>query len=123
MVEVLPLNSWLFQVASFFFCLSYIQAGLLWLRICLLIATSCLALWAWFILAIALDTFIWNLIQCSINVVMLGILLYERLPVTFDPLTEEVYAKVFASVWRRMIIKPFWWKRRASIVAPWLKRA
>lgn len=98
MVVILPLNHWLFQVASIFFCLSYVQAGLLWLRVCLLIATSCLALWAWFILAVAIDTFMWNLIQCSINIVMLGLLMYERLPVSFDQLTEDVYARVFSSV-------------------------
>ena len=88
----------LFQVASFFFVLSYVQAGLLYLRICLLVATTCLALWAWFILNVALDTFLWNLLQAIVNVVMLGLLLYQRLPIKFDALSEDVYAKTFSRV-------------------------
>ena len=101
MVNILPLNHWLFQVASLFFCLSYIQGGIFYLRICLLIATTCLALWAWFILNVAIDTFSWNLLQSVINIVMLGFLFWEKVPITFDPITEEVYARVFATVCSR----------------------
>lgn len=97
-ITIQPFNHWLYQVACFFFCLSYLQYGIFYLRICLLVATSCLALWCWFILAVSLDGFLWNAFQALINIVMLGQLIYERLPIKFDPLTDEVYSKVFARV-------------------------
>lgn len=100
MVNILPLNHWLFQVASVFFVLSYIQAGIFYLRICLLLATLCLALWAWFILNVAIDTFLWNILQTVINLVMLGLLVYQRLPIKFDQLTEEVYNRTFSKVYQ-----------------------
>lgn len=99
MVNILPLNHWLFQLASLLLCLSYVQAGLIYLRLVLILASVCLVTWAWFILNVAIDAVLWNSLQICINSVMLGMLFYERLPISFDQLTEEVYMRVFASVW------------------------
>jgi CRP-like cAMP-binding protein len=62
-------------------------------------AALCFALWAWLILAISLDTTIWNFIFCIINTVQALILLFAKRPIKFkESPHEQIYQEMFARV-------------------------
>jgi len=60
---------------------------------------ACLAVWAWVILDVALDAFIWNSLFFIINFIQAVILIYKMRPIKFEyPPHERIYQEVFAKV-------------------------
>ncbi|KAL1455387.1 hypothetical protein WDU94_009485 [Cyamophila willieti] len=89
---------WLFNIAHFFFFISYAlptnRYGLICMHIFLIVGFTFLSSWAWRV-ACAPDIFIWNMFFISINLFQLIYVLYQSRPVKFDPDFEEVYTNLF----------------------------
>eukprot|EP00755_Sulcionema_specki_P014176 Sspe_Gene.55982::Locus_30798_Transcript_1_1_Confidence_1.000_Length_1451::g.55982::m.55982/K21108/BVES; blood vessel epicardial substance len=96
---ILPANSWVFQLANVFLFLSYVSFDILVLRFVLAAASFCFCMWAWFVLKVSLDTFIWNGVFFLINVCHGCYLLWQKRPVKFgsDEL-EQIYEEVFSTI-------------------------
>lgn len=94
----IPVNHIVFQIANIFFFLSYLAPpgihGLLFMRICLMLASLFLALWGGIIIC-AFDTLVWNLIFTFVNFVQVGVILYILRPVRFRIELECVYGELF----------------------------
>lgn len=98
-------SSWLFQAANVGLLLSYAAFNILWLRICLALASLFFIAWGLtaFEGAIVLDTVIWNSVFAAINLAHAGKILYDRRPIEFEPDDwradlEAVFAQIFEPV-------------------------
>lgn len=98
-MEILPVGHWLFQLAQLLLLLSYLTTSVLILRTLLACAALCFVLWAWLVLAIAVDTTIWNIIFCVINTIQALILLLQKRPIKFKHSPHErIYQEMFRDV-------------------------
>lgn len=95
MVVYLPVNHVLYQLASSFIFLSYVQVHLLGLRLTLLIAGVFYCSWAYFILYVSGDTFLWNLGHIVINAFLVVPLIKDAWPITLKGEEKEMFERFF----------------------------
>ena len=100
-------SHWLYQLANAFLLLSYISPNLLALRLLLAAGCVCFALWGVFVLAISVDTLVWNAFFAVVNLTQAGILIYHRRPIQLDPQLEAVYQHFFSKDGLRMSRRDF----------------
>ena len=106
MINRFSYQHWLFQVANALLLLSYLQFGLLWLRLVLILASVAFIVWGIWILNIALDTVLWNLILLIINAVLAIPLFLKMLPVPLGKY-KAIYKDHFASFFDKGQFKKF----------------
>ena len=99
---VQPPSHWLYQMANAFLLLSYLSPNLLALRLLLAGGCLCFALWGLLVLAVSVDTVVWNAFFCLVNLVQAGLLVYSMRPVQLDAPLEAVYAHFFNKEGLRM---------------------
>ena len=92
---VQPPSHWLYQLANAFLLVSYLSPNLLALRLLLAGGCICFALWGFFVLAISIDTVVWNSFFALVNLTQAAILLHHRRPIQLDPQLEVVYQHFF----------------------------
>jgi len=92
---LLPLNSWLFQIANCLLLISYMMTNVLYLRILLACASTFFVLWGTIILHYSIDTILWNSAFMCINVGHIINLLYARRTLEFDNDKQFVWEHIF----------------------------
>ena len=91
----LPANHYLYQIASSFIFLAYIQIHLIGLRLTLLSAGVFYCTWAIYVLNISGDTFLWNLMHILINGVLVIPLIINAWPTILKGEEKEIYEQYF----------------------------
>jgi hypothetical protein len=91
-----PAAHWLYQLANAFLLISYLSPHVLVLRILLACGCLCFALWGLLVLAVSVDSVVWNMVFFMINVGQALLLIYRMRPVQFDPHLEAVYEHFFS---------------------------
>ena len=92
---VQPASNWLYHLANIFLLLSYLSPHLLVLRILLAAGCLCFALWGVFVLAISVDTTVYNGFFFLINTAHALYLAYQMQPVVLDSELERVWRALF----------------------------
>ena len=93
---VQPPSHWLYQLANAFLLISYLTPNLLLLRILLAAGCLCFALWGLLVLAVSIDTVVWNAFFCLVNLTHAAILLARLRPLPLPPHLEAVYRHFFS---------------------------
>lgn len=89
-----PVNHWLFQIGNILSIISYIQIDIMYLRIMMMVTDVCFIVYGVFIIYIAIDSVIWNVLLATINIVLLIPIIKQRLPIKFTKHEMEFYQTV-----------------------------
>jgi len=93
------LNHWLFQLANLFLFLSYGSKDVLLLRLLLMGAGVSFVLWGWLVLAVSVDTVVWNSLFTVINAARAMEVAWSRRPIVLEREEhEEMYTELFQPV-------------------------
>ena len=90
-----PPSHWLYHLANIFLLISYLSPNLLALRLLLAAGCLCFALWGALVLAISIDTTVYNAFFCLINLAQAGWLVYGMRPVRLGEELEAVWRALF----------------------------
>ena len=90
-----PPSHWLYHLANIFLLFSYLSPNLLVLRILLAAGCLCFALWGLLVLAISIDTTVYNGFFFLINTAHALYLVYQLRPVEVDSELEAVWRAMF----------------------------
>ena len=93
--SIQPPSSWLYHLANIFLLLSYLSNHLLLLRLLLAAGCLCFGLWGLFVLAISIDTTVYNLFFFLINTAHAAHLIHQMRPVRLDGELEAVWRAMF----------------------------
>ena len=93
--EIQPPSHWLYHLANIFLLLSYLSPHLLILRTLLAAGCLCFALWGLLVLAISIDTVVYNVFFFIINAAHAVYLIYQMKPVVLDSELEMVWRALF----------------------------
>lgn len=95
------------HVANILYIFSYLVRDILWLRILIVSAISCVIPFYYFQPVPLMEPVYWNLVFVSINIVQITILLLERRPVQLSDNEQNLYKLVFRTLTPREVKKLF----------------